>query len=244
MAVVKRLNNILKYGLGSAARERKQADKAQRRQARFASALWQHDTDLCHRQYESYEAYLSHQAAKLDGISHRLNETEAEDLASFKARFQGCPGLEGARSVLCLGARLGTEVRALLALGYFAVGIDLNPGADNTYVLPGDFHRLVFADDSVDAVYTNALDHVFDLPRVVAEVTRVLRPGGVFVADIIAGYEEGFTPGNFEAMHWRHTAEFAEHIAQLGGLVRESSRDLGQIRRDCWTQVVFRVPIS
>ena len=46
--------------------------------------------------------------------------------------------------MLCLGARLGTEVRALHNLGYFAIGIDLNPGVDNPYVLMGDFHKLVF----------------------------------------------------------------------------------------------------
>ena len=242
MAVVKRLNNILKYGLGPAARERKLADKARRREEKFASGLWQQGSELARRQYDSYEDYLGHQAAKLEGIDHRLRETEAEDLASFRERFAHCPGLAGARSVLCLGARLGTEVRALHGLGYFAVGIDLNPGADNAWVLPGDFHRLVFADASVDAVYTNALDHVFDLARVVAEIQRVLRPTGLFVADIIAGFEEGFTPGNFEALHWKNTAEFAGKIAELGGFTRESSRDLGQIRRDRWTQVVFRKP--
>jgi len=242
VAVVKRLNNILKYGLGAAARERKLADKARRREEKFASGLWQQNDSLARRQYSTYDDYLAHQSAKLDGISHRLAETEAEDLASFRARFSHCPGLDSARAVLCLGARLGTEVRALHELGYFAVGIDLNPGADNAYVLPGDFHRLVFPDGSVDAVYTNALDHVFDLARVVAEIARVLRPDGLFVADIIAGFEEGFTPGNFEALHWKSTDEFAARIAELAGFSRESSRDLGQIRRDRWTQVVFRKP--
>lgn len=244
MALLKRLQNILKYGLGPAARERKRADKARRREEKFASTLWQQGDALARRQYDSYESYLAHQASKLEGISHRLEETEAEDLASFRERFSHCPGLEACRSVLCLGARLGTEVRALHELGYFAVGIDLNPGADNAYVLPGDFHRLVFADGSVDAVYTNALDHVFELERVVAEVRRVLRPGGLFIADIIAGFEEGFTPGNFEALHWKTTEEFAERIAGLGSFSRQSARDLGQIRRDRWTQVVFAAPAA
>jgi hypothetical protein len=45
----------------------------------------------------------------------------------------------------------------------FSVGIDLNPGPRNGYVLHGDFHNIIFADASIDAVYTNALDHSFDL---------------------------------------------------------------------------------
>ena len=37
------------------------------------------------------------------------------------------------------------EVRAFLDHGAFAVGIDLNPGRDNRYVMVGDFHQLQFA---------------------------------------------------------------------------------------------------
>ena len=49
------------------------------------------------------------------------------------------------RTVLCLAARIGTEVKAFLDLGCFAIGIDLNPGTDNRYVVHGDFHDLQFA---------------------------------------------------------------------------------------------------
>jgi SAM-dependent methyltransferase len=145
--------------------------------------------------------------------------------------------------VLCLGARLGTEVRALHELGYFAVGIDLNPGPNNPYVLPGDFHRIVFADDSIDAVYTNALDHVFSLDRVVGEIRRVLRPGGVFLADLELGSEEGFIPGEYESAMWRDHRVLIEKIRELGRLSLEQVRDLGRTRRDEWTQVVFRKPV-
>ena len=95
-----------------------------------------------------------------------------------------------------LGARLGTEVRALMELGHLAVGVDLNPGAANQYVLHGDFHHLVFPDRSFSAVYTNTLDHVFDLPRLVDEIRRVLVPGGVLIADVVPGFDEGHLPGD------------------------------------------------
>jgi len=195
---------------------------------------------MAQRSYQSYEEYVNHQGAKLDKIIHRLHETEDEDFADFKHRFETCEALSEARSVLCLGARIGTEVRAMHALGCFAVGIDLNPGSDNAYVLPGDFHHIQFPDGSVDAIYTNVLDHVFDLEKLMSEIVRLLRPGGVFVADILPGYEEGFVPGEFESTHWKTVDSLTGEITRLSDLRIESKRDLGQHRRDQWFQVVFR----
>ena len=163
-------------------------------------------------------------------------------LEEFTARFQGSPALAGARTVLCLGARLGTEVRALHGLGHFAVGIDLNPGPGNALVLHGDFHQLVFPDGSVDAVYTNALDHVFDLDRVVGEVARVLAPGGAFLAEFEVGFGEGHVPGDFEAIHWRDSDTLIARIADVGKLVVEDVRELGATRRGQRRLVTFRKP--
>ncbi len=174
---LKRLINRLRYGR-EAERKRKRAEKEKRRQQKFHSERWYRDERLARRHYDSYEDCVRHQSAKLERVLHRLKETEADDFREFQRRFSLCDALKPARSVLCLGPRLGTEVKALHSLGYFAVGIDLNPGHDNPYVLPGDFHALVFADASVDAVYTNAFDHAFEPERVLAEVVRVLRPGG------------------------------------------------------------------
>jgi len=208
---------------------------------------WRRDGDLAQRRYDSYEAYLEHQSQKLDRIEDRLRAREEEDLAIFLDRFEHCEALTGCRVVLCLGARIGTEVRALHQLGYFAVGLDLNPGRDNPLVLPGDFHALVFPDGSVDAVYTNCLDHVFDLEKMMSEVRRVLRPGGVFVADVLEGYEEGFVPGDYEATHWRKLEPFLDEVERVSGLTRESLRDPGRMRereklRDRVHQAVFRKP--
>jgi SAM-dependent methyltransferase len=241
MKALKRLSNISKYGLGPAARARKQADKEERRKERFyESGLWEHAEDGARRKYASYEAYVDHQSSKLAKIAHRLREREDEDFAEFRRRFESCAALADARSVLCLGARLGTEVRALHGLGYFAIGIDLNPGERNPYVLPGDFHAIVFPDGSVDAVYTNALDHVFSLERIIGEVRRLLRPGGVFLVDLELGSAEGFVPGEYESAMWRDHQALIERIRNLGGFAVEDRRDLGRTRRDQWTQVVFR----
>ena len=243
MKAIQRIRNISRYGFGREARLRKQAEKARLRLEQFyRSDNWQVGTEFAQRRYSSYEDYVEHQKSKLAKIVHRLRENEDEDFAEFKRRFETCPALREARSVLCLGARLGTEVRALHALGYFAVGIDLNPGADNQYVLPGDFHHVVFPDGSVDAIYTNAMDHVLSVEKVVSEISRLLRPGGLFVADLVLGYDEGFIPGEFEATHWRSRQEFIGQIAELGGFRVETVRDLGLTRRDLWTQAVFRKP--
>jgi len=240
MPGLKRIYNIFRYGLGESGRQRKIAAKEKARQEKFESDRWQQGNKMAQRSYQSYEEYVNHQGAKLDKIIHRLHETEDEDFADFKHRFETCEALSEARSVLCLGARIGTEVRAMHALGCFAVGIDLNPGSDNAYVLPGDFHHIQFPDGSVDAIYTNVLDHVFDLEKLMSEIVRLLRPGGVFVADILPGYEEGFVPGEFESTHWKTVDSLTGEITRLSDLRIESKRDLGQHRRDQWFQVVFR----
>jgi len=237
---IRRVRNILKYGLGPEALERKRADKRRAKRERFEVGAWNREGMFAQRSYGSYEEYLAHQASKLDGIIDRLRETDAEEYQEFRERFASCAALQGARSVLCLGARLGTEVRALHSLGYFAVGIDLNPGPNNTTVLPGDFHALVFPDASVDVVYTNALDHVFDLERMIGEVQRVLRPGGCFIAEIDEGYEDGGLPGDFEAIHWQQAEALIERIAKVGHFEVEEVRPLGRIRRGVRRLVVLR----
>jgi SAM-dependent methyltransferase len=244
VVTLKRVKNILKYGLGEKAYQRKKAAKNRVRVARFHSQQWQSEGDLTTRRYNSYEEYLAHQAAKLERISHRLEENEERTFQEFVDRLSGCAPLKPMRSVLCLGARTGAEVRALIRLGHFAVGIDLNPGPRNTYVLTGDFHGLVFADDSIDAVYTNSLDHVFDLRRLLDEVRRVLRPGGIFVAELLAGYEEGFTPGDYEATHWRTVESMVARIRDEGGLDVVDLRPLGRLWRGEYTQAVFAKPAA
>lgn len=240
LALIRRLANVARFGLGDQAREKKRLIKAETRQKTFESDLWERGDSLARRNYDSYEAYLRHQSSKLAQVSDRLLENEADDLAEFERRFALCDELKGCRNVLCLGARLGTEVKALHRRGIFAVGIDLNPGPDNSYVLVGDFHGLVFGDGSVDAVYTNAMDHVFDLDRMLGEIRRVLTPGGIFIADVLDGFSEGFTPGQFESMHWRDIDTLCAQIRHASGFDDVARRPLGQFRRDRWTQTVFR----
>ncbi len=241
MNVIKKVAESVRRRIDPNAKERKRERIERERQAKFSSERWRHDDEIAKRSYADYEEYLHHQASKLDGIIDRLQEKQDADFQDFVDRFRGCSALSEARTVLCLGARLGTEVRALHELGHFAIGIDLNPGPDNKYVVKGDFHNIVFPDGSVDAVYTNSLDHVFELEQIVAEVRRVLRPDGLFIADLMKGYEEeGNLPGDFEAMMWRDSVDFTEKIRAIGGFSLVEARDIIQSRRNNWRQVVLR----
>jgi len=141
-------------------------------------------THLLRRQYRSYEEYLAHQAEKLPLKHDLVAEAEPEYQRIIEERFAGLDECFTGKAVLCLGARLGGEVRGFSALGALAIGIDIQPGPCNRHVLYGDFHDIQFADATFDAVFTNALDHAFDLDRICREILRVLRPGGSFYLEI------------------------------------------------------------
>lgn len=188
------------------------------------------------RRYSDYEAYLAHQRSKLPIVDAHLRENEDVSYRKFRARFEACSELAACREIVCLGARLGTEVRVLIELGHFAVGVDVEPGPSNCYVLTGDFHKLVFSNHTVDAAYTNCLDHIFDLERFVGEVTRVVRSGGVFVAD----YQVADTPDGFSSLNWDSQEGLIGELERLGlSVVRTSS--LAPHGSHGWAQTVFRV---
>lgn len=68
----------------------------------------------------------------------------------------------------------------------------------------GDFHNLVFADNSVDVVFTNSLDHAFKLEWVIKEIQRVLKHKGYLVIEIMNGTKDKYYPGRYESMYWEH----------------------------------------
>ena len=128
------------------------------------------------------------QGAKLvrDGLrwikSFDREAVEATYYKRFASDQQRVPGLRLAgEPVLCLGARLGGEVRALTRLGALAIGIDFNPGFRNPHVLWGDALSLQFADATFKVAYTNVLDHIdaSGIGVVTRHVYRVLKPGGI-----------------------------------------------------------------
>ena len=173
------------------------------------------------RGYDSYEAYLEHQKAKLE--THDFGRYDEEFRTALRERLGALEIEWPGRSVLCLAARIGTEVKAFLDLGAFAVGIDLNPGADNRYVVHGDFHDLQFAPGSIDVVYTNSLDHAFDIDRIAKEVLKVLKPDGLFMVEAVQGRDQGTNPGFFESFFWKNIDELIRQIEGGGFIVAKRS---------------------
>jgi 2-polyprenyl-6-hydroxyphenyl methylase/3-demethylubiquinone-9 3-methyltransferase len=99
------------------------------------------------------------------------------------------------RRVLDAGCGGGLVARELAAAGAEVVGVDRSLGslgvarrATPARFSPaqGRLERLPFADAGFDAVVAaDVLEHLPDLPAVVAELARVLRPGGSFLFDTV-----------------------------------------------------------
>ena len=92
----------------------------------------------------------------------------------------------GARDVLDLGAGTGKLTTRLVERGLDVVAVDpiaemlelLSSALPDTPALLGTAEQIPLPDNSVDAVLVAQAWHWFDLDRAVAEVARVLRPGG------------------------------------------------------------------
>lgn len=159
-----------------------------------------------YRNYASYEEYVQHQSQKFDEILKTQGGFKSRDILEYRKRFyrRFChlPAfLDKSSKILCLGARQGTEVEVLRDMGYSnAIGLDLNPGSENPYVISGDFMHLEYADASMDMVYTNCVDHAFNLDQFFKEHARVVKEGGYALYDI-ASYGMGL--GTFEAVGWQ-----------------------------------------
>jgi SAM-dependent methyltransferase len=112
---------------------------------------------------------------------------------------------EGARRVLDLGAGTGKLTTVLLDLGLDVVAVEpsepmrerIPPRAE---VLDGSAESLPLADGSVDAVLVGQAFHWFDAEKALAEMARVLRPGGTV------------------GLLWNVMDDSVEWVAQVAGL--------------------------
>ena len=144
----------------------------------------------------------------------------------FYRRFKHLkPLLPKSALILCCGARQGTEVEVLHDLGFRnAYGIDLNPGPDNQIVRPGDFMKLQEEESSLDLLYTNCVDHAFDLDAMIEEHTRVLKPGGFLLYDLGTNMEKG-AGGPFEAVAWDRTEDLVIRLLRKFEKLIQAQRD-------------------
>lgn len=169
---------------------------------------------LQRRVYPSYDAYVAHQGAKLGRLpASKLQARDARLMAALRLRLPQ-PTDHASPAVLCLGARTGAEVRVFRSLGYRACGVDVQPGSID--VLPGDFHHLQFTDGSFDFVFTNALDHAYNLEQVLSECRRVLKPHGTLWLEVVRGTMEGCSAGTYECLAWTTIDLFVSVIESHG----------------------------
>lgn len=156
------------------------------------------------RLYESYDHYLGHQATKYAVMLEKRGGHERRTIVVYRIKFwlrfrRVIPLLPKDSKIICAGARDGTEVEVWHDLGYKnAVGFDINPGPNNPLVSKADFNHLPLADETADAIYSNCVDHAFELDLMFAEAKRVLKPKGYFLYDISLGQA-----GTFEAVDWK-----------------------------------------
>jgi demethylmenaquinone methyltransferase/2-methoxy-6-polyprenyl-1,4-benzoquinol methylase len=184
------------------------------------------------------------------------------------ARLTGVEALDlrpGER-VVEIGFGTGNEVLDLARLvgpGGRVGGIDISPGmlavaqrkiARTNPTTPidlrvGDARKLPFDDGSFDAAYSSFTLELFaeeDLPVVLAEVRRVLRPGGRLVAVSMATVKAGQKASTLEKTYiWMH--RHFPHIVDcrpidLAGLVTAAGfRVSRQIDLEIWTMPVAAV---
>lgn len=158
----------------------------------------------------SYTAYLARQAKKatLSSTRERLSTDRKARVAWFFGRFDrlvdGVP-TDRFGTALCLGARYGEEVEALETLGWEVKGIDVVPCPP--FVVQGDMNAPI--KNQVDLIYTNAIDHCWDVPPFLANIRRATR--GVFMTHLSDG-----KAGSSESIKWRHASDVLLEIERAG----------------------------
>jgi 2-polyprenyl-3-methyl-5-hydroxy-6-metoxy-1,4-benzoquinol methylase len=146
----------------------------------------------------------------------------------------------GGRELLDLGSNWGRWTIAAARAGYRATGIDRGKksvaaarrvaeqlGVEAEYVV-GDVRELPFPAASFDAVFSySVLQHLAkgDVPTVVAEIRRVLRPGGVAWVEmpnargplnLVRQVQRGFAPGTDQDVRYWTLSELRRTFAAIG----------------------------
>ena len=171
---------------------------------------WKDKGNLKTREYSNYDDYIGHQKRKLLKSLNKQGKIKRTWIKNYDNKYYGILAdrlkddnldIKG-KSVLCLAARIGTEVRVFKQYGCFAVGIDLEPGFCNKDVLHGDFHNIQFPNKSADIIFTNSLDHSFDIEKLIEEIKRVLKNDGTLILEVAKFEKASESIDCYEALIW------------------------------------------
>lgn len=139
--------------------------------------------------------------------------------------------------ILDIGAYASEILPVLHKFGYSALtGVDLNPGIREMpyngairYEV-ADFMATPFADSSFDAVTSiSVIEHGFDPPRLLREISRLLRPGGYFIASFDYWPEKIDTTGTkIFGMDWNifSRQEVLDFVSDAKGFGLEPTGDI------------------
>jgi len=133
--------------------------------------------------HKSYENYLTHQQVKTKDpqkIKKWLNNEWEIKYNGFKNIFnRNYKYLKNKNNALCLGARTGQEVKALIDLGIKTIGIDLVEFLP--YTIKGDIHNLKYKEGEFDLLFTNIMDHSLYPQKFCLEMQRVCSIHGIII---------------------------------------------------------------
>jgi len=168
------------------------------------------------RSYNTYDDYIRHQKSKFIIRERWLASAFDEKVKHFYSNFKKINNFSG-KNILCLASRDGAEVKALRKLNACAIGIDLMYPKNSKFVHYGDFHEIPYPDGVFDYVFTNSLDHSFDINKILSETRRVLKKEGFFLCDIPRGHGEGypfFKKGPYESFTWSVRKDLVDEISK------------------------------
>ena len=141
--------------------------------------------------YKKYADYLDHQKNKtMDPSKIKLwmgEEWETKYVGFLEIFNRNKNYISNKKNAICLGARTGQEVKALIDLGINATGLDLVPFPP--YTLEGDIHNINKQSNSVELVFTNIMDHSLYPKKFCLEMERICKSKGHIIIHLQKGID-------------------------------------------------------
>lgn len=189
-------------------------------------------TDLAMARDSTYVEYLKTQ---IDKSFRTTKSTLARPVVNERTKYlvgKMEPFLSTPRSavrVLCVGCRHAGELDYIeQTCGVRTQGLDLF--SEDERIVVGDMHKMPFSAGQFDAIYScHSLEHSFDHAKVLAEYTRVVRPGGVITIEVPVDFEKSATDFWDFGSAKRLASEFGDRLSRV--LWSEDAANAGNSRK-------------